>query len=80
MVGDVELEAFDVGHSIPGAFAALIESQDAQILYTGDFGFTAVRGSISEMNSAASDRMFCCVREHELMRKKRITNSESRTK
>lgn len=36
---DIELEAFDVGHSIPGAQAALIETHDKQIVYTGDLRF-----------------------------------------
>lgn len=39
VIGDIELEAFDVGHSIPGAFATLIESRNTQILYTGDLRF-----------------------------------------
>ncbi len=38
-IGNVTLEAVEVGHSVPGALSALIESKDKQILYTGDLRF-----------------------------------------
>ncbi len=38
-VGTLELEVFDVGHSIPGALACLLVSSDQQIVYTGDLRF-----------------------------------------
>ncbi len=36
---DIELEAVKVDHSVPGALSALIESEDKQIVYTGDLRF-----------------------------------------
>lgn len=35
----VDIEAIPVGHSIPGSRAALIESDDTQVVYTGDLRF-----------------------------------------
>jgi ribonuclease J len=37
--GEVSIRLFSVGHSIPGAMAAVIESDDEQVLYTGDLRF-----------------------------------------
>lgn len=37
--GEVSIQTFSVGHSIPGAMSALIESDDEQIVYTGDLRF-----------------------------------------
>lgn len=36
---DMEIETFNVGHSIPGAQAALVETPDVQLVYTGDVRF-----------------------------------------
>ncbi len=42
---DVEVEAFPVGHSLPGAFAYLLESKGQQVVYTGDLRFTGRKGT-----------------------------------
>lgn len=43
-VGEVEVRAFSVDHSLPGAFAYLVHASEASILYTGDFRFHGYRG------------------------------------
>jgi len=35
----LDITAFDVGHSIPGSMCCLIETDDNQVLYTGDLRF-----------------------------------------
>jgi ribonuclease J len=37
--GGLRITGFDVDHSIPGAMAALVESRDSQLFYTGDLRF-----------------------------------------
>ncbi|MFW5907580.1 MAG: MBL fold metallo-hydrolase [Candidatus Natronoplasma sp.] len=62
-VGDngVSIEAFEVGHSVPGALSALIESDDKQVVYTGDLRFhgrseTKIR---SQLRDLRPDVMLC---------------------
>ena len=55
------LEAFDVGHSIPGATAGLIEGPDVQALYTGDIRFHGRSGLDlgDELRGLRPDVMLC---------------------
>lgn len=36
---ELNISGFNVGHSIPGSMACLVESKDSQVLYTGDLRF-----------------------------------------
>ena len=53
--------AFNVDHSIPGSMACLVESGDAQVLYTGDIRFHGKSGYKlgDELDGLAPDIMFC---------------------
>lgn len=57
----LELEVFDVGHSIPGSLAALIESPDRQIVYTGDLRFHGRSGIDlgEELHGLRPDALLC---------------------
>ena len=43
-VGDIEVVAYEVDHSLPGAAAYLIHASEGSILYTGDFRFHGYLG------------------------------------
>ncbi len=43
-VGDIEVIAYEVDHSLPGATAYLIHASEGSILYTGDFRFHGYLG------------------------------------
>ncbi|KXB05596.1 hypothetical protein AKJ50_00490 [candidate division MSBL1 archaeon SCGC-AAA382A13] len=57
----VNLEAIEVGHSVPGAMAALVESGDRQVLYTGDLMFHGRTHTeiVSELEGVRPDVMLC---------------------
>lgn len=44
-VGDLEIVAYEVDHSVPGATAFLIYTSEGSILYTGDYRFHGYLGS-----------------------------------
>ena len=52
---------FNVDHSIPGSMACLVESDDSQVLYTGDIRFHGKSGYNlgDELSGLAPDVMFC---------------------
>jgi ribonuclease J len=55
-VGDLEVVAYEVDHSLPGATAYLIHASEGSILYTGDYRFHGYLGDktremISEVSS-----------------------------
>jgi ribonuclease J len=52
---------FNVDHSIPGSMACLVESEDSQVLYTGDIRFHGRTGYDlgEELNGLEPDIMFC---------------------
>jgi ribonuclease J len=55
-VGDIEVTAFDVDHSLPGAASYLIHTSEGNILYTGDLRFHGYRGEDTKrMVEAVSD-------------------------
>jgi len=55
-VGDLEVIAFEVDHSLPGATAYLIHASEGSILYTGDYRFHGYLGEkTKEMIQAVSD-------------------------
>jgi ribonuclease J len=61
-IGDgLTVTAFNVDHSIPGSMACLVESGDAQVLYTGDVRFHGKSGYNlgDELDGLAPDVMFC---------------------
>ncbi len=55
------LESFDIGHSIPGAQAALLETDDRQLVYTGDIRFHGRSGHDlgEELAGLRPDVMLC---------------------
>ena len=55
------ITGFNVDHSIPGSMACLIESEDSQVLYTGDIRFHGKCGYNlgEELDGLAPDVMFC---------------------
>jgi len=54
-VGDLEVVAYEVDHSLPGAAAFLIHASEGNILYTGDFRFHGYLGDKTrEMVEAVS--------------------------
>jgi ribonuclease J len=52
---------FSVDHSIPGSMACLVESEDCQVLYTGDIRFHGKSGYNlgEELDGLEPDIMFC---------------------
>lgn len=60
-IGDVSVEAIEVGHSIPGALAALVESKNKQVVYTGDLRFHGRSGTDlgEELRDLRPDAMLC---------------------
>jgi len=52
---------FNVDHSIPGSMACLVESEDSQVLYTGDIRFHGRSGYDlgEELSGLEPDIMFC---------------------
>jgi len=53
-IGSVEIRAFPVDHSVPGAMAFLIKTSDAKtIVYTGDLRFHGVSSDLTENFSAS---------------------------
>jgi ribonuclease J len=55
-VGDLDVVAYEVDHSLPGATAYLIHASEGSILYTGDFRFHGYLGDKTmEMVKAASE-------------------------
>ncbi|MGM0687623.1 MAG: MBL fold metallo-hydrolase [Promethearchaeati archaeon] len=61
IVDGTELTLFDVGHSIPGSAACLIESEDKQVVYTGDLRFHGRSGHNlgDELENLNPDLMLC---------------------
>lgn len=59
--GDVSIQSFSVGHSIPGTVAAVIESADQQVVYTGDIRFHGRTGIDlgEELRGLRPDVMLC---------------------
>ncbi|KXA99228.1 hypothetical protein AKJ40_03645 [candidate division MSBL1 archaeon SCGC-AAA259M10] len=57
----VTLEAIEVGHSVPGALAGLVESEEKQVVYTGDLRFhgRTRTGIVSELGGLRPDVMLC---------------------
>ncbi|MGW8288632.1 MAG: MBL fold metallo-hydrolase, partial [Candidatus Bathyarchaeia archaeon] len=55
------ITGFNVDHSIPGSMACLVESEDSQVLYTGDIRFHGKSGYNlgEELDGLAPDVMFC---------------------
>lgn len=47
-IKDVNIEAWAVDHSIPGAYGYIIQTQDTTLVYTGDFRFHGPRGHLSK--------------------------------
>ena len=58
---ELTVTGFNVDHSIPGSMACIVESKDAQVLYTGDVRFHGKSGYNlgDELNGLAPDVMFC---------------------
>ena len=56
-----KLTLFDVGHSIPGCAACLVESEDKQVVYTGDLRFHGRSGHNlgDELDGLKPDLMLC---------------------
>ena len=52
---------FNVDHPIPGSMACLVESEDSQVLYTGDVRFHGKSGYDlgAELSGLEPDIMFC---------------------
>lgn len=62
LVGDkIEITGFNVGHSIPGSMACLVELDKSQVLYTGDLRFHGRSGYDlrKELNDLKPDIMIC---------------------
>ena len=57
----VEMTLFDVGHSIPGSSACLVESKQGQVVYTGDLRFHGRSGHNlgDELAGLKPDVMIC---------------------
>lgn len=57
----LKITGFNVGHSIPGSMACIVESDDTQILYTGDLRFHGRYGLDlrSELADLKPDAMLC---------------------
>jgi len=55
------ITGFNVDHSIPGSMACLVESEDSQVLYTGDIRFHGKSGYNlgEELDGLVPDVMFC---------------------
>ncbi len=55
------ITGFNVDHSIPGSMACLVESEDSQVVYTGDIRFHGKSGYNlgEELNGLTPDVMFC---------------------
>lgn len=59
--GEVTLRAYSVGHSIPGAMAAVIESDEEQLVYTGDLRFHGRSGhDLGESLAGLQPDMMVC--------------------
>jgi len=63
-IGDIEVEALPVNHSLPGVCAYLIHTPDGSLVYTGDFRFHGRGGDLTRefMKRAANakpDVMLC---------------------
>ncbi len=61
-VGDgLSITGFSVDHSIPGSMACLVESEDTQVLYTGDLRFHGKLGFNlgDDLDGLTPDIMFC---------------------
>ena len=58
---ELTITGYNVGHSIPGSMACLVESDDSQILYTGDLRFHGRSGSDlrKELTALKPDIMIC---------------------
>jgi len=57
-IGDFEIEAMPVNHSLPGAVAYIIHTPDGDIVYTGDFRFHGYGGELTRkfVNKASDIR------------------------
>lgn len=60
-IGSVSIEGVTIDHSVPGAMATLINSNDYQILYTGDLRFHGRTGVDlrTELEGLEPDLMLC---------------------
>ena len=58
---DLTITGFNVDHSIPGSMACLVESNDSQVLYSGDIRFHGKSGYDlgNELSGLEPDVMFC---------------------
>jgi len=57
---DIDITGFDVGHSIPGSMASLIEADGKRILYTGDLRFHGRNSpELHELDDMKPDVMIC---------------------
>jgi len=57
---EISITGFYVSHSVPGAMACLIESDDKQILYTGDIRFHSKENpDLSCLDNLSPDVMIC---------------------
>jgi len=56
----IDITGFDVGHSIPGSMACLIEADGKQILYTGDLRFHGrIQPTLDAFDDLKPDVMIC---------------------
>jgi len=56
----IDITGFDVGHSIPGSMACLIETDSKQILYTGDLRFHGrLQPTLNAFDDLKPDVMIC---------------------
>lgn len=63
-IGDVQVKAFSVDHSIPGSFAYLVHAPGGTVLYTGDLRLHGTHGDltrhfIEKMSGEDIDVMVC---------------------
>ncbi|MCD6247883.1 MAG: MBL fold metallo-hydrolase [Hadesarchaea archaeon] len=63
-IGNIEVEAFPVSHSLPGARAYLLHTSSGTIFYTGDFRFhgrgeEATRETVERVADVEVDAMLC---------------------
>lgn len=57
---EITITGFNVSHSVPGSLASLIETEDIQILYTGDIRFHGrVNPDLSQLYGLSPDIMIC---------------------
>lgn len=57
-IDDIEVEAIPVDHSLPGACAFIVYTDDGNLIYTGDFRFHGRRGELTRKFVRLAEKAF----------------------